>query len=459
MSAKDVSRRQFLKYAAGGAAAASLPWVFPQAAPAAGGPARPNIILCMTDDQGWGDTGYNGHPVLKTPALDEMASAGLRFDRFYAAAPVCSPTRGSVLTGRHPNRFGCFTYGKPIRKQEVTLAQAVKRAGYTTGHFGKWHLNGRSGPGKPIPATDPLNPGALGFDEWLSVSNYFDLDPKMSHNGQTVQLKGDGSDVIVDQALKFVGKAAGAKKPFLAVIWYGSPHNPHRALAADKAPYAGRPAREQNYCGELAAVDRSIGRLRKELRRLGIAGNTLLWFCSDNGGAFGKRSTGGLRGQKASLWEGGVRVPGIIEWPRRIPKPAATAVPCSTMDIYPTVVDLLGIKVPNQPQPIDGVSLAPLLDGKMTNRPKPMPFWVYRGKGGHATLIDNRYKLHLHPRKRRRGRAALGTVLLYDLVKDPKETTDLAPQQPDRVKAMRATLEDWQKSVRNSLAKKDYKTG
>ena len=418
----------------------------------------PNIILCMADDQGWGDVGYAGHPVLKTPHLDAMAAAGIRFDRFYAAAPVCSPTRGSVLTGRHPNRFGCFSWGKPIRKEEVTVARAVKAAGYTTGHFGKWHLNGKSGPGKPIPLSDPLNPGAVGFDEWCSVSNYFELNPKMSRNGEAVQLKGDGSDVIVDEALTFIGKAAKAGKPFLAVIWYGSPHVPHRALAKDKELYAGRSAKEQNYYGELTAVDRSMGRLRKELRTLGIADNTIVWFCSDNGGAF-RNSTGGLRGRKGTLWEGGVRVPGILEWPARIRKPSRTDVPCNTSDIYPTIVDLLGITVPDQPRPIDGISLVPLLGGKTTGRGKPMAFWVYRGKGGHAALIDNQWKLHLSPGGRRRGKRKkpMAPVLLYDVVKDPKETTDLAAQHPGRVKRMKAILEAWQASVRNSLARRDYK--
>jgi arylsulfatase A-like enzyme len=134
------------------------------------GDRRPNIVLVMADDQGWGDVGYNGHPVLKTPRLDEMAAAGLRFDRFYAAAPVCSPTRGSVMTGRHPNRFGCFQWGHSLRPNEVTLAEILKGAGYATGHFGKWHLGS-------VRAGSPVNPGASGFDRWLSAENFYDNDP------------------------------------------------------------------------------------------------------------------------------------------------------------------------------------------------------------------------------------------------------------------------------------------
>ncbi|MHC4308498.1 MAG: sulfatase-like hydrolase/transferase, partial [Planctomycetota bacterium] len=144
---------------------------------------KPNIILCMADDQGWGDMAYNGHPVLKTPNFDAMAAAALRFDRFYAAAPVCSPTRGSVMTGRHPNRFGCFKWGHTLRPQEVTIPEALKKAGYVTGHFGKWHLGS-------VRKVCPVNPGASGFDEWLSAPNFFDNDPILSREGVAVQTQG-----------------------------------------------------------------------------------------------------------------------------------------------------------------------------------------------------------------------------------------------------------------------------
>ena len=408
-------------------------------------PRRPNIILAMTDDQGWGDTSYNGHPTLKTPNLDAMAGAGLRLDRFYAAAPVCSPTRGSVLTGRHPTRYGCTWAGMPLPLREVTIAEAIKPAGYVTGHFGKWHLNGVRGPGKPIGLDDPLHPGRQGFDEWFSVSNYFDLDTTFGrHTGKSQATSGDGSDVIVGEALAFIRRCAEAKRPFLAVVWYGSPHSPHRALPADRAAFG------DDYYGEIGAVDRSLGRLRGELRTLGIADETILWFCSDNGGARGPTSTGGLRGGKGSIWEGGIRVPGIIDYPRKIPKPRTTAVPCGTVDIYPTILDLLGVKVPDQPQPLDGVSLADLLDGKMPARPKPLAFWNRSRGGGHAAIIDNDLKLHLNApagRKRGKARGPAAGPLLFDLSKDPKETTDLAAERPDAAGRLREALEKWQASV------------
>ena len=388
---------------------------------------RPNIVLCMTDDQGWGDVSYNGLKQIQTPALDRMAAEGLRMNRFYAAAPLCSPTRASVMTGRHPNRMGCFTPGRPLRAQEMTVAQAVKRAGYATGHFGKWHLNGVSGPGKPIAADDPLNPGRFGFDEWLSVSNYFETDWTMSRRGQHETFTGDGSEYIVAQALKFIGENVKQKKPVLAVVWFGNPHTPHKPMPADQEKAGG-----SAYYGEILAIDRSMGRLREGLRTLGIAENTLLWFCSDNGAA-APGSTGGLRGRKSSVWEGGLRVPGLVEWPAQIKRPAATDVPACTSDIYPTIVDILGLKVPGQVQPLDGISLLPLFDGRMKERPTPIGFWHHGGGGpkfdadaGHAAFTDNRYKLH---------KLGADRYELYDLAADPAEATNLAAKQPETLAA------------------------
>ena len=143
---------------------------------------RPNIILVMSDDQGWGQTSYNNHPFLQTPNLDKMAENGLRFNRFYAGAPVCSPTRASILTGRSNDRTGVYAHVYAMCKQEKTLPQALKKVGYKTAHFGKWHLNGLRGPGVPIFSSDSRNPGQFGFDDWLSTSNFFDMNPIMSRN-------------------------------------------------------------------------------------------------------------------------------------------------------------------------------------------------------------------------------------------------------------------------------------
>ena len=429
-------------------------------------PARPNIVLVMADDQGWGDTGYNGHPELKTPHLDAMAAAGLRLNRFYTAHFNCSPTRASVLTGRHPNRMGTFSPGSPIRAEELTVAKVLQGAGYATGHFGKWHLNGKNGdrdtktpPGRAILANDPLSPGKMGFDEWVSADNFFDLDPVLGRNGVAEKFRGDGSDIAMDEALKFIRKQAGADKPFLAVVWFGNPHTPHEALPADKAAYAKLPEKDQNYYGEITGMDRNVGKLRAALRELKVSDNTVLWYCSDNGGAAGPKSTGDLRGSKGTLWEGGLRVPGIIEWPARIPKAFVSDTPCSTLDIYPTVLAATGAVAPKQIAPLDGISLLPIFDRQTEARAKAIPFAT---RTGHAVLLDWPYKLHTNPSGGRGKKGAVGgevaPMMLFDVSKDAKETTNLAAQQPERVTKMTAELTAWKASVEKSLTGADYPT-
>ena len=415
-------------------------------------PSRPNIILCMTDDQGWGDVGYNGLTKIKTPNLDAMAAAGLRFNRYYAQQ-TCSPTRAAILTGRHPNRMGVFWPGMKLRTEETTLATLVRNAGYTTGHFGKWHLNGVSGPGKIVAESDPLSPRNVGFDESFSVSNYFELDWSFGRNGVEEKVTGDGSEAVVSEALKFIGGAAEKKKPFFVLVWFGSPHVPHKPLPADLEAAGG-----SGYYGELIGVDRSIGTLRAGLRKLGVADDTMLWFSSDNGGWIDPKkpdangTNNDLRGRKGEMWEGGLRVPAIIEWPARI-KPAITDTSAGVVDIFPTLVELLGLKV-ERPVPLDGVSLLPLIDGKMPARPRPLGFWQFAGKEGALTTNsgpsawnDNQYKLV---------KTKTGALELYDIAADRTERNDIAAAHPDVVARMKAQLEDWQQSVIRSYNREDY---
>jgi arylsulfatase A-like enzyme len=342
----------------------------------------------------------------------------------------------------------------PLRLQEMTLAQAVKTAGYRTGHFGKWHLSGGApGMGRALPASDPLHPGRFGFEEWFSVSNWFDTDWTFSRNGEPVKVPGDGSDAIVAEALKFIEKNAKQDAPFLAVIWFGSPHVPLKPTAEDLKAAGGSP-----YYGEILGVDRSMGTLRAGLRQLGIADNTMLWFNSDNGAWMDPKdpapdtygSNGTLRGCKGQLWEGGIRVPGLIEWPARIKQPTVTSVPVVTSDIYPTIVELLKITLPNQNLPLDGISLLPLIDEQMKERPKPIGFW-HPGEGGladgPAAWTDNRYKLHKLPGNK---------YELYDISADLSEKSDIAAAHPQIVTRMKAELEDWQQSVLRSKRGEDY---
>lgn len=410
---------------------------------------RPNIVLVMADDMGWGQTSYNGHPVLKTPQLDAMAAAGLRFDRFYAGAPNCSPTRATVLTGRSNDRTGVENHGYALRRQEKVLPKALRDAGYVTGHFGKWHLNGYRGPGAPILASDTHNPGAFGFDEWLSVTNFFDRDPLLSRKGKIEELKGDSSEIIVAEALKFLEKHKASGKPMFTVIWYGSPHAPMVASEADKAAFDALEANSANHYGELVAMDRSIGALRKGLRELGIAENTLLWFNSDNGGLpeIKPGTVGGLRGFKNTVYEGGLRVPGIVEWPSVI-KPRVTKYPAGTVDIFPTIAEVVGLPRAAMMATIDGASLKPLFAREIAAREKPLPFRHQK----RAAWIDNRYKLVSTE-------LAAGKFELFDLEADPQESRDIAAEKPEVAKRMREALLAWNASVEASVAGKDYPEG
>lgn len=453
-------------------------------ADAADAPRRPNFVLCMADDQGWGDVGYNGNPDVQTPVLDELARTAVRFDRFYAAACVCSPTRGSFVTGRHPVRYGVFAWGWSLRPAEITLAECLQPHGYATGHFGKWHLG-------TLHDGSATSPAGQGFDEFASSPNFYENSPLLSRNGRVIHTDGESSEVTVDLALEFIESAAKQKRPFAAVVWFGNPHGPHEALDELKQPYAALDPKLQNYWGEITGIDRALGKLRRRLRELGVADDTLLLYTSDNGAAK-PGSTGGLRGQKGSLWEGGLRVPGLVEWPARVKQPRVVAAPCGTVDILPTVLAAAGIDYPQAGRPLDGESLLPLIDGATDRRTKPLGFWTYpnRGKGmksgdilrelkqadpagtgaglpplsadevqafatkyptaefpGHAAWTDDRYKLHRIPQTQGNG----DRFELYDLVADAAETNDLAAAQPERVKAMAAALEAWQRSVLNSL--------
>ena len=378
-----------------------------------------NVILVMADDQGWGQTGYYNHPILKTPHLDRMAKNGLRFDRFYAGGPVCSPTRATVLTGRTHDRTGVLDHGYPLRKQEKTLSEAMRKKGYATAHFGKWHLNGLRGPGVPIIKNDTHGPRGLGFDYWLSVTNFFDLNPVMSRNGSFENLSGDSSEIIVNEALEFITQKSRSNIPFFVVIWYGTPHSPWMTLDKDKVAFENLNEQSMNHYGELVAMDRSIGTLRAGLKKLNINQETLVWFTSDNGGLprINPSTTGGLRDFKGSLYEGGIRVPAIIELPKMI-NPRVTNYTASAADIFPTIADICDLPDNSMLTPQDGISLTPLFKNELINRKKPI---VFHSRGRSALILNN-HKILSFPRK---GKKNSNTYELYDLNKDASESTNL----------------------------------
>jgi arylsulfatase A-like enzyme len=410
--------------------------------------AKPNVVLVMADDQGWGQMGYMNHPALKTPHLDAMSENGLRLDRFYAGGPVCSPTRATVLTGRTHDRTGVFDHGYALRIQEKTLGQAMKKAGYATGHFGKWHLNGLRGPGAPIFKEDSHHPGAFGFDEWLSVTNFFDRNPIMSRKGKIEEYSGDSSEIIVDEALKFIKTNARANKPFFTVIWYGTPHDPWTAAKADKKSFTKLSPKAQEHYGELVAMDRSIGTLRKGLREMGVAQNTLVWFMSDNGGLprLDPPSTGGLRSFKGSMYEGGLRVPAIIEWPKGISKVRITKHPAGAVDIFPTIAEVAGLEKSDLLKPQDGMSLAKLFLKELGPRQKPLPF---RSRGRIA-VVDNDYKMISFPD------SGKTRYELYNLAKDMSEQDNLVKKEPKIANRLRKRLKAIDASVTASVNGQDY---
>ncbi len=474
---------------------------------------QPNIILLMGDDHGWEETGYNGHEYLHTPVLDEMAATGFRLDRFYSASPVCSPTRASVMTGRHPNRCGTFTPNWSIRPEEVTIAKLLAEQGYACAHFGKWHLG-------PVKEDSPTSPGAMGFDEWLSHDNFFELDPVLSRNGGPPQkIRGESSEILIHEALQFIRKSKDTNKPYFIVVWFGSPHEPYQGLPNDLDRYANLPdslsqlktrltslrtglatmrSRDsvlQERYAEITAMDRSIGQLRDGLAAEDLRENTILWYCGDNGVPSSGVLKSPLRGLKGTLYEGGIRVPGIIEWPAVIKNPQSSSMPMVTSDMLPTICELVDIEMPDRP--LDGISIKTAIDGTDFSR-APIYFWNYdtqqemevvsepyldslsqvgttplaKQMGGRYTRSFRNYH---HPRivpANYQGKLAVMdrdyklvvdhasenniTKELFNITDDPGEKQDLTNQHPAIVDKLEQELLMWQKSVLESLTGADY---
>jgi arylsulfatase A-like enzyme len=399
---------------------------------------RPNIVLVMTDDQGYGDLACHGNPHVRTPALDRLHAESLRLTDFHVD-PTCSPTRSALLTGRYSCRTGVWhtIMGRSLlRRDEVTLPQLLAAAGYRTGIFGKWHLGDNT----------PYRPQERGFhtslvhrgggigqtpDHW--GNDYF--DDVLIKNGQPYQASGYCTSVFFDAALQFISDHR--QGPFFVYLPTNVPHAPYNVPQEYSRPYRelGLPAQVANFYGMITHFDENLARLGEKLRALDLERNTVLIFMTDNGSAMGHYSAG-MRAKKGSWYDGGHRVPCFIRWPARwrqrdVPQLAAH------VDIVPTLLEICGIPPPQGLQ-LDGTSLVPLLDG--------------RGQWPERTLFVQSHRID-HPQPWRqsavltqRWRLVNGSEL-YDIVADPAQQQDIAPQHADVVATLRAQYEKWYADV------------
>lgn len=408
---------------------------------------RPNIIVLLCDDLGYGDLSCFAHPTIRTPHLDQLARDGIRFTDYYSPSPVCSPSRAGLMTGRTPNRLGIRDWIPPqtgifLRPGETTVAQLLKKAGYHTFHAGKWHLNSRTDGSE-------RTPGDAGFDHWLYTQNNAapsHLNPvNFIRNGQPAgPLAGPSSHVVVAEALRWLDetkRAPGA--PFFLNLWFHETHEPVAAAEEFLAPYAGEAnVDRRHYFGAATQMDAAVGKLLRYLDEHGLRENTFILFTSDNGPETLQRyrgaqrshgSPGPLRGMKLHVTEAGYRVPGIVRWPGHVQAGTTSAEPVCSLDFLPTACALAGIEPPRD-RPLDGASFLPLLAGRPMTRPHPL-YWQYDfaiSPPWTVALRDGRWKLLAN--------AALDQFQLYDLAADIGERQDLAGGQPDRVKVMAAAL-------------------
>ena len=458
-------------------------------------PVRPNIILVMADDLGYGDVGYMGNPIVHTPHLDQMASEGIQFTRFYAASPVCSPTRASCLTGRHPYRSGIPWAGRhALPNTETTLASVLRSEGYATGLFGKWHIGGLSRlidqshfPDGPTPYSPPwehgfdvtfasesmmplYNPyyyvgGDYGEKDYRHVQTEpVDYGQKSGGHpwknlywtgpGQFVdeELSGVSDALLMDRALAFIEEQVALDKPFFTVIWFHTPHSPIVASDAHRDMYPGLPVPAQHWFGCVTAMDEQIGRLRSSLREWGVSDETIVWFKSDNGPSYihDYNSAGPLRGGKAELFEGGIRVPAIMEWPALFSDHKIVNEAISTSDLFPTLLSMAGIEYKSQVS-LDGENVLPVIsDGVKRNKPigfiAPLPNRLRPFQSTaeeQFAFMQGDYKLLSID--------GGTTFQVYDIVNDPGEQSDLSDILVDIKLSMNTTLTEWIQEVRSDF--------
>ncbi len=404
---------------------------------------RPNIVVILTDDQGWGDLSLNGNKNLQTPHIDSLASGGASFDRFFVC-PVCSPTRAEFLTGRYHSRCGVYSTsagGERMNLDETTIAQSFKEAGYATGAFGKWH-NGMQ---------FPYHPNGRGFDEYYGFcsghwGNYF--SPPLEHNGRIVKGEGFVIDDFTNKAMDFIQKHKDT--PFFVYLPYNTPHSPMQVpdrwwkKFRDKPlPMHNRePGKEDDLHVRAALamcenIDWNVGRLLKKLDDLRLADDTVVVFFCDNG-PNGVRWNGGMKGRKGSTDEGGVRSPLLIKWPGNIEPGRRVTQICGAIDLLPSLTKLAGIDTAGD-KPLDGKNLCPLL---LEDQPDWPDRNIYSHWRGRVSVRSQRYRLD------HRG-------ALYDMVKDPGQRRDAKQQNPQIASQLQEAAEKWKKDVLPKPGKDD----
>lgn len=418
---------------------------------------RPNIVVVITDDQGWGDLGIHGNDRIRTPHLDCFGREGIRLTRFYVS-PVCAPTRAALMTGRYFYRTGVIHTSRGAAKMhgdEFTMAEALARAGYRTGIFGKWHLGDNY----------PMRPQDQGFDEVLVhksggieqppdlPNSYF--DPVLWHNGKRVQRKGYCTDVFFDAAMEFI--ESSRKRPFFVWLALNAPHTPLQVSEEYAAPYRAMGLNDATarVYGMVQNIDDNFGRLVAKLDALGLRDNTLLIFLTDNGPQQ-PRFNGELRGRKTGAYEGGIRVPCFVQWPAQWSGGRTLDRISADIDWFPTIVEITGATGATMPanRALDGVSLVPLLAGTARAEDwaeRALFFQVHRGmtpkRYQNCAVVTQRHKLVGYPgtfNQHDFEPSQSNPVLeLYDLANDPSEANDLAARNASTLADLRARYDGW----------------
>jgi len=437
-------RTRLLLCAAGALAGlAALPVTTVAAAEAQPKRTRPNIIVILTDDQGWGDLSGNGNTNLKTPHIDALGKDGATFARFFVQ-PVCSPTRAELLTGRYHPRGGVRDVsrgGERLNLGERTIADLLRAAGYVTAAFGKWH-NG---------SQYPYHPLGRGFDEYYGFTSghwgdYF--GPPLEHNGRAVTGHGYLADDFTDRALAFVAK--NKDRPFFCWLAYNTPHSPMQMpdpywerFKSAELKLRAVPGQKEDVPHTRAALamcenlDDNVGRLLRALEEHGLAGDTIVVYLSDNG-PNGWRWNGGMKGRKGSTDEGGVRSPCLLRWPGHIAPGTQVTRIAAAIDLLPTLAELAGVAATGG-RPLDGMSLAPLLLGKQDDLPEPVLFQTWNGKVSART---QQYRLDADGK-------------LFDMVADPGQQRDVAADHAETASKLRAAVARWRQEVLAGTARKD----